>query len=75
MIVHVVPGPNTKPSEENIATFEKAQMVAIVDVMCNSLMPEEHNIYLLIITRHTNTHPKLDPSFGYTGTHGVCLNI
>ena len=26
-------------------------------------MSEEHNIYILLITRHTNTHPKLDPKF------------
>ena len=53
---------NTKPSEENIGMFEKAVMVAVVDVLCNSLMSEEHNIYLLLISRHT-THPKLDPKF------------
>ena len=61
MIVHMVPGLNTKPSEENIGMFETAVMVAVVDVLCNSLMSEEHDIYLLLITRHTNTHPKLDP--------------
>ena len=46
MIVHMVPGSNTKPSEENIGMFEAAVMVAVVDVLCNSLMLEEHNIYL-----------------------------
>ena len=59
----MVPCSNTKPSEENIGMFETAVMVAVVDVLCNSLMSEEHNIYLLLITRHTNTHPKLDPKF------------
>ena len=43
--------------------FETAVMVAEVDVLCNSIMSGEHNIYLLLITRHTNTHPKLDPKF------------
>ena len=49
----MVPVSNTKPSEENIGMFEKAVMVAVVDVLSNSLMSEEHNIYLLLITRHT----------------------
>ena len=48
MIVHMVPGSNTKPSEENIGMFETAVKVAVVDVLCNSLMSEEHNIYLLL---------------------------
>ena len=26
-------------------------------------MSEEHNIYLLLISRHTITHPKSDPKF------------
>ena len=47
MIAHMVPGSNTKPSEENIGMFETAVMVAVVDVLCNSLMSEEQNIYLL----------------------------
>ena len=60
----MVLGSNTKPSAENIGMFEIAEMVAVVDVLCNSLlMLEEHNIYLLLITQHTNTHPKLDPKF------------
>ena len=63
MIVHIVPGSNTKPSEENIGMFETAVMVAVVHVLCNSLLSEERNIYLLLITRHTYTHPKLDPKF------------
>ena len=51
MIVHMgmVPGLNTKPSVENIGMFETAVMVAVVHVLCNSLMSEEHNIYLLVI--------------------------
>ena len=74
MIVHMVPGSNTKPSEENIGMFETAVMVAVVDVLCNSLMSEEHNIYLL--TRHTKMRIRnWVLSFGYTGTHGVRLNI
>ena len=48
MIVHMVPGSNIKPSEENIGMFETAVMVAVVDVLCNSLMSEKHNIYLLL---------------------------
>ena len=46
MIAHMVSGLNTKPSEENIGMFETAVMVAVVDVLCNALMSEEH-IYLL----------------------------
>ena len=42
----MVSGSNTKPSEENIGMFETAVMVAVVDVLCNS-MSEEHNIYSL----------------------------
>ena len=49
MIVHMIPVSNIRPSEENIVMFETAVMVAVVDVLCNSLMSEEHNIYLLII--------------------------
>ena len=52
MIVHMVPGSNTKPSEENIGMLETAVMVAVVDVLCNSLMSEEHNIYLLLIIKY-----------------------
>ena len=44
----MVPGSNTKPSEENIGMFETAVMVAVVDVLCYSFMSEEHNIYLLL---------------------------
>ena len=44
----MVPGSDTKPSEENIVMFETAVTVAVVDVLCNSLMSEEHNIYLLM---------------------------
>ena len=29
--------------------FETAVMVAVADVLCNSLMSEEHNIYFLLI--------------------------
>ena len=47
MIVHMAPGSNTKPSEENIDMFEAAVMVAVGNVMCNSLMSEERNIYIL----------------------------
>ena len=47
MIVHMVPGSNTKPSEENIGMFETAVLVAAIDVLCNSLMSEKHNIYYL----------------------------
>ena len=28
--------------------FETSVMVAVLDVLCNSLMSEEHNIYLLV---------------------------
>ena len=79
MIVHMVPGSNTKPAEENIGMFETAVMVAVVDVLCNSLMLEEHNIYLLLKTRHTNTHSKLGHEFRkvtpVSGSHGMPLNI
>ena len=47
MIVHLVPGSNTKPSKENIDMFEAAVMVAVGDVLCNSLMSEERNIYVI----------------------------
>ena len=70
----MVPGSNTKPFEENIGMFETAAMVAVVDVLCNSLMKQEHNIYLLSITRHTNTHLKLGPKFRkVTPVVTVCL--
>ena len=76
MIVHMVPCSKTRPSEENIGMFGTAVMVAVVDVLCNSLMSEEHNIYLLFITRHTNTYPKLGPKFQkITPVVMVCLQI
>ena len=46
MIVHMVPDLNTRPYEENSGMFEAALMVAAVDVLCNSLLSEEHNICL-----------------------------
>ena len=33
MIVHMVPGSNTKPFEENIGMFKIAETVAVVDVL------------------------------------------
>ena len=75
MIVHMVPGSNTKPSEENIGMFETAVMVAVVDVLCNSLMSEEHNISLLLITRHTNTHPELGKLVKHTKWTPPAINI
>ena len=47
MIIHMAPGSNTKPSEENIDMFEAAVMVAVGDILWNSLMSEERNIYIL----------------------------
>ena len=52
MIIHMVPGSDTKPSEENISMFETAVMVVVVYILCNSLMSEEHNIYLLCFICH-----------------------
>ena len=74
MIVHMVPGSNNKPSEENIGMFQTAVMVVVVDVLCNSLMKQVHNIYFLLITRHTNTHLKFGPKFQkVTPVVTVCL--
>ena len=55
----MVPGSNTKPSEENIVMFETAVMVAVVDVLCKSLMSEEHNVYLFIIYKYYHVLPTL----------------